>query len=146
MIPRTLFTGEHELFRDQVRRFIATEITPHHAAWEKAGIVPRSLWHEAGRLGLLCTGVPEEYGGAGGNFLFGAIMIEEMARRRHWPDLLPAFRCRCALSRALWDGGAEAKLASQDGDGGGGGGAGHDRAIWRQRCGGDAHHRAARWG
>ena len=28
MIPRTLFTGEHELFRDQVRRFIATEITP----------------------------------------------------------------------------------------------------------------------
>ncbi len=80
MIPRTLFTGEHELFRDQVRRFIASEVTPHHAAWEKAGIVPRSLWHEAGKLGLLCTGVPAEYGGAGGDFLFGAIMIEEMAR------------------------------------------------------------------
>ena len=80
MIPRTLFTGEHELFRDQVRRFIATEITPHHAEWEKAGIVPRSVWQVAGKLGLLCTGVPEAYGGAGGDFLFGAIMIEEMAR------------------------------------------------------------------
>jgi len=80
MIPRTLFSPEHDLFRDQVRRFIDSEITPHHADWEKAGIVPRSLWHEAGKRGLLCTGVPEEYGGAGGDFLFGAIMIEEMAR------------------------------------------------------------------
>ncbi len=80
MIPRTLFSPEHDLFRDQVRRFIASDIAPHHAEWEKAGIVPRSLWLEAGRRGLLCTGVPEEYGGAGGDFLFGAIMIEEMAR------------------------------------------------------------------
>ena len=80
MIPRTLFSPEHDLFRDQVRRFIASDIAPHHADWEKAGIVPRSLWLEAGRRGLLCTGVPEEYGGAGGDFLFGAIMIEEMAR------------------------------------------------------------------
>ena len=80
MIPRTLFSDEHTLFRDQVRRFIASEIAPHHADWEKAGIVPRALWHEAGKRGLLCTGVPEEYGGAGGDFLFGAIMIEEMAR------------------------------------------------------------------
>jgi acyl-CoA dehydrogenase len=31
MIPRTLFSAEHDLFRDQVRRFIAAEITLHHA-------------------------------------------------------------------------------------------------------------------
>ena len=80
MIPRTLFSAEHSLFRDQVRRFIANEITPHHAQWERDGIVPRALWLKAGQAGLLCTGVPEEYGGAGGDFLFGAIMIEEMAR------------------------------------------------------------------
>ena len=80
MIPRTLFSPEHELFRDQVRRFIVAEITPHHADWETAGIVPRSVWLKAGELRLLCTGVPEEYGGAGGDFLFGAIMVEEMAR------------------------------------------------------------------
>ncbi len=80
MIPRTLFSSDHELFRDQVRRFIATEIMPYHAGWEEAGIVPRSAWHKAGEAGLLCTEVPEEYGGAGGDFLFGAIMVEEMAR------------------------------------------------------------------
>ncbi len=80
MIPRTLFSAEHDLFRDQVRRFIAAEITPYHAAWEKDGIVPRSAWLKAGEAGLLCTEVPEEYGGGGGDFLFGAIMIEEMAR------------------------------------------------------------------
>ena len=80
MIPRTLFTPEHEIFRESVRRFIAEEILPHHAAWERAGIVPREAWLKAGAAGLLCTGVPEEYGGAGGDFLYGAIIVEEMAR------------------------------------------------------------------
>jgi len=80
MIPRTLFGGEHEIFRASVRRFIAEEITPYHARWEHAGIVPRELWLKAGAQGLLCTEVPEEYGGAGGDFLFGAIIVEEMAR------------------------------------------------------------------
>ncbi len=80
MIPRTLFNAEHTLFRDQLLRFIAAEITPHHAEWEKAGIVPRAVWRKAGEAGFLCTGVAEEYGGAGGDFLFGAIMVEEMAR------------------------------------------------------------------
>ena len=80
MIPRTLFGPEHELFRDQVRRFIETEITPHHADWERDGIVPRDLWLKAGAAGLLCTEISDEYGGGGGDFLFGAVMIEEMAR------------------------------------------------------------------
>jgi acyl-CoA dehydrogenase len=80
VIPRTLFSAEHELFRDQVKRFIAAEITPHHAEWEKAGIVPRETWLKAGAEGFLCTAAPEEYGGAGADFLYGAIMIEEMAR------------------------------------------------------------------
>jgi acyl-CoA dehydrogenase len=80
MIPRSIYAEEHELFRDQVRRFIAEEITPNHAQWEKDGIVPRSLWRKAGAAGFLCTEVPEEYGGGGGDFLFGAVMIEEMAR------------------------------------------------------------------
>ena len=80
MIPRTLFSAEHELFRDQVKRFIANEIMPYHEQWERDGIVPRSLWHKAGEAGLLCTEVPDEYGGGGGDFLFGAIMVEEMAR------------------------------------------------------------------
>ena len=80
MIPRTLFATEHDIFRESVRRFIATEITPHHAGWETAGIVPRETWAKAGRAGLLCCAVPEQYGGHGGDFLHSTILIEEMAR------------------------------------------------------------------
>jgi acyl-CoA dehydrogenase len=80
MIPRTLFSAEHEAFRDTARRFIAKEIVPHHAEWEKEGVVPRELWLKAGAAGLLCCDVPDDYGGMGGDFLYSTIMIEEMAR------------------------------------------------------------------
>ena len=80
MIPRTIFSAEHEAFRDTVRRFIAEHVMPFHAEWEKEGQVPRSLWIKAGQLGLLCCNVPEEYGGLGGDFLHSAILIEEFAR------------------------------------------------------------------
>ena len=79
MIPRTLFDAEHDAFRDTVRRFIAEHVMPHHAAWEHAGQVPRSLWLKAGELGLLCCNVPERYGGMGGDFLHSTILIEEFA-------------------------------------------------------------------
>ena len=80
MIPRSIFSSDHEAFRDTVRRFIEEYVTPFHAEWEKAGQVPRSLWKKAGELGLLCVNVPEEYGGLGADFLYSAILIEEMAR------------------------------------------------------------------
>ena len=80
MIPRTIFSPDHEAFRDTVKRFIEEHVTPFHAEWEKAGQVPRSLWKKAGELGLLCVNVPEQYGGLGGDFLYSAILVEEMAR------------------------------------------------------------------
>jgi len=72
--------AEHRAFRDTVRRFIASDITPHHGQWERDGQVPKSLWRRAGELGLLCLTVPEQYGGAGADFGFSAIVVEEMAR------------------------------------------------------------------
>ena len=79
-IPRTVFGEEHEMFRATVKDFIEREIAPHHDKWEKDGIVPRELWRKAGETGLLLTGIPEEYGGAGANFLMSAILIEEMSK------------------------------------------------------------------
>ncbi|MGE0862113.1 MAG: acyl-CoA dehydrogenase family protein, partial [Gammaproteobacteria bacterium] len=70
MIERKLFTPEHEIFRDAVAKFIAREITPHHAQWEADGIVPRELWLKAGEAGFLCCAVPEAYGGAGADYLY----------------------------------------------------------------------------
>ena len=79
MIPRTIFSPEHDLFRTSVQRFIKEHVTPFHADWEKAGRVPRELWEKAGKLGLLCCNVPEQYGGMGGDFLYSTILIEEFA-------------------------------------------------------------------
>ena len=80
MLQRPLFTSEHDLFREQVRRFFDREVTPHHARWEAEGIVPRSVWRAAGAAGLLCPAVPETYGGGGGSRLHSAVLIEEVAR------------------------------------------------------------------
>lgn len=80
MIDRTLFTPDHEAFRDSFRRFVEKEITPFHAAWEDQGYVDRAVWHKAGENGFLCTSMPEEYGGAGADKLYSVIQFEELAR------------------------------------------------------------------
>ena len=80
MIPRTLFSDEHEIFRQSVRRFIETEMVPYHRQWERDGIVPREVWLKAGEHGLLCPNVPEEYGGAGAEWYFNVVVIEELWR------------------------------------------------------------------
>src|SRR5690606_16093489 len=71
---------DHQMFREQVRRFVEREIVPYHARWEADGIVPKDVWRKAGRAGLLCCLIPEAYGGAGGDFGHSAVIIEEMAR------------------------------------------------------------------
>lgn len=80
MIERTLFTAEHDMWRETVRRFMEKEIVPYHDQWEKDGIVPRELWLKAGEAGLLCCTVPEEYGGLGLDYLFDVVVFEEMWR------------------------------------------------------------------
>lgn len=75
---QTLFTPEHAFFRDSVRRFIDNEVEPHADAWRRAGAVPKSFWKKAGQAGLLAIGVPEEYGGPGGDFLYRVIMAQEI--------------------------------------------------------------------
>ena len=75
-----LDTADHRAFRDTVKRFITNEISPHHSQWEREGQVPRALWRRAGELGLLCMTMPEQYGGAGVDFGYSAIVVEEMAR------------------------------------------------------------------
>jgi acyl-CoA dehydrogenase len=79
--PRTVYKGEHELFRKTVSAFIDREVAPHYERWEKEGQVSREVWRKAGDAGLLLTDIPEAYGGAGADFLYSAVMIEEMAKR-----------------------------------------------------------------
>jgi acyl-CoA dehydrogenase len=70
---------ELEMLRDTVRRFFAEEVAPHEQRWDKQQHVDRALWGKAGEIGLLCPSVPEEYGGAGGDFRHEAVIFEEQA-------------------------------------------------------------------
>ena len=80
MIERTLFSQEHAIFRDSVRRFMERELAPHHEEWEEKGEVPRWAWKRAGEQGFLCVAVPEEWGGVGADRLYSIILMEEQAR------------------------------------------------------------------
>jgi long-chain-acyl-CoA dehydrogenase len=71
---------ELELFRTSARRFMEREIVPNCARWRAEGMVDKALWHRAGEAGLLLAGIPEAYGGGGGNFRHEAVIIEELAR------------------------------------------------------------------
>jgi len=80
MIPRTLFSPEHETFRDSVRRFMQEEVVPHDERWQEQGYVDREVWTKAGANGFLCCSMPEEYGGAGADRLYSVVLMEEQAR------------------------------------------------------------------
>ncbi|OII59524.1 acyl-CoA dehydrogenase [Streptomyces sp. CC53] len=80
-MKRRIFSAEHEAFRDTVRSFLAKEVLPHYAQWEKDGIVSRDAWRAAGRQGLLGLAVPEEFGGGGtADFRYSAVLAEEFTR------------------------------------------------------------------
>src|ERR1700676_3927554 len=80
MLPhRAVYDEEHQQFRESVRRFAAAKIAPDFQRWEDAGIIDRSLWTAAGEAGLLCAQVPEDLGGAGGDFRHNAVVIEELS-------------------------------------------------------------------
>ncbi len=74
------YTAEHNIFRESLRKFLDKEIVPHIEEWEEAGIVPRRIWKKMGEQGFLCTDVPEEYGGSGGDFLYSVIVCEELVK------------------------------------------------------------------
>ncbi|HAL38696.1 MAG TPA: acyl-CoA dehydrogenase [Polaromonas sp.] len=80
MIERSLFSPEHESFRDAFRRFMDKEIAPFHAQWEEQGYVDRAVWRKAGDNGFLCMTMPEAYGGSGADKLYSVVQMEELAR------------------------------------------------------------------
>ncbi len=78
---RSLFDDDHELFRDSVKRFIASEAAPHNERWEEAGIVDRSLFAAAGAHGFLGMAAPEAFGGGGvDDFRYNLVIAEEVQR------------------------------------------------------------------
>jgi alkylation response protein AidB-like acyl-CoA dehydrogenase len=76
----SIYEEEHELFRESFRSFAEKEMAPRIEEFEKAGIMDRQVYLEAGKHGFLGMAVPEEYGGGGTkDFRFNAVLDEEMA-------------------------------------------------------------------
>ena len=74
------FTDEHETLRESIRRFVANELRPHAAEWERARWFPDEVFAKLAAVGFLGLKYPEQYGGQGGDFLHDAVFAEELAR------------------------------------------------------------------
>ena len=77
---------DFELTQDQkeiqalTRDFAKAEIEPNAAAWDREHHFPRDLFGKLAELGLMGACVPEEYGGAGVDFLSYVLVLEELSR------------------------------------------------------------------
>ena len=71
---------ELRVLQDAVRQFYTEEFVPHNERWKAQGMVDRDAWTKAGKMGILCASIPEEYGGAGGNFAHDVVITQEQNR------------------------------------------------------------------
>jgi acyl-CoA dehydrogenase len=79
-VPRPEWMSEDlVLLEEQAQKFLAAELVPQIEAWHAAGIMDRTAWTRLGEAGLLCAGIPEEYGGAGGTFAHETVINREFA-------------------------------------------------------------------
>jgi acyl-CoA dehydrogenase len=105
------FSPEHELLRDQVRRFVEEEIKPQADAWEEAGFVPREVLRRMGALGFFGIRYPAEYGGSEMDALATLVLAEELGRSTYGGVAITALVHTDMASVHVFNGGSEAQRA-----------------------------------
>ena len=103
-MKRTVFSDEHEAFRQMARGFLQKEVVPAYEDWERRGAPPREFYTQLGELGILGIQIPKEYGGSGETtYKYSAVLTEETLRakvglgslRVHMDIVLPYLLAYC---------------------------------------------------
>lgn len=79
-MDRLIFSEAQVEFRNQFRKWVEKEVAPFHPQWEEDKQVPKAIWRRAGELGFLCPQTSEAYGGLGLDYMYNAIIVEELCR------------------------------------------------------------------
>jgi len=74
-----ILTEEQTMIRDMARDFATNRLAPNTVAWEQVAAVPREVFDEMGKLGLMGMTIPEEHGGAGTDYISYALALMEIA-------------------------------------------------------------------
>jgi acyl-CoA dehydrogenase len=106
-----VFTHEHEMLRDQVRRFVEAEIKPQADAWEETGFVPRDVLKRMGALGFFGIRYPAEYGGSEMDVLATVVLAEELGRSTYGGFAITALVHTDMASVHVFNGGSEIQRA-----------------------------------
>ena len=79
--PDFMTDPEIRMFADSADRFLKREAPPERVQrWREAGQVDRDIWTKAGEGGFLGVSIPEEYGGAGGDFRHDVVLVQQLVR------------------------------------------------------------------
>src|SRR5436309_5640587 len=73
-------TPDQREIQGLAREFAEAEIVPNAGAWDREHRFPEDLYPKLANLGLMGTCIPEEYGGAGADFLSYSLVLEELSR------------------------------------------------------------------
>jgi len=74
-----ILTDEHQMIRDALRSYAQERLAPQAARWDKEHYFPKAELKELAQLGAFGVAVPEEYGGAGLDYVSLALVLEEIA-------------------------------------------------------------------
>ena len=80
-MERTLYSDDHELYRETVRDFLAREVAPYKDKWDEDRWIDREVYAKAAKQGLYALQIPEQFGGSGEtDYRFRMVVCEEIAK------------------------------------------------------------------